>query len=527
MTTTNKKVSELTAASDLTGTELFYADDGTNDVYVTADQIAAFAQSSIPNTTTATLKDANLTIQDDGDTSKRFKFEASGITSATTRTITIPDADTTLVGTDATQTLSSKTLDNSTVLSIKDANFTIQDDGDTTKRLKHQLSGITTATTRTATWPDADLTVVGIATTQSLTNKTLDNTNTITLKDTLFTLQDDGDTTKQLKHQLSGITTGTTRTVTWPDADLTVVGLTTTQTLTNKTLTAPVMTTPTLGVAAGTSLALGGATIGTDALGATGTGTFSGQFNAASFVPSGSTVPTNGIYLAAANTPSAAANSGRVFLWTSAGGVQMNNAAGSALTNVAATSTAPTLVPNRADTTTGIGAQASGNMSMIVAGVEKARVTSTGISSVPYILAHSGTIASVTGTLVATTLVTVTIPANAMGANGAIRIVPFWSNNNSANNKTFEIKFGGTTYYSATVTTSQNTQAFIVIRNNNATNSQKGFTGPAFGNGAVATAMLTSSVDTTSAVSLTFVATLANTGDTASLEGYTVELLST
>jgi hypothetical protein len=40
--------------------------------------------------------------------------------------------------------------------------------------------------------------------------------------------------------------------------------------------TSPSFTTPTLGVAAGTSLALGGATIGSDALGVTGTSTFTG-----------------------------------------------------------------------------------------------------------------------------------------------------------------------------------------------------------------------------------------------------------
>lgn len=60
--------------------------------------------------------------------------------------------------------------------------------------------------------------------TLTLTNKTLGNTNTITLKDTLFTLQDDGDTTKQAQFQLSGITTGTTRTYTLPNIACTLLG---------------------------------------------------------------------------------------------------------------------------------------------------------------------------------------------------------------------------------------------------------------------------------------------------------------
>lgn len=52
----------------------------------------------------------------------------------------------------------------------------------------------------------------------TLSNHTLNNTNTITVKDTLFTLQDDGDATKQVVFQLSGIGTGTTRTITIPNA---------------------------------------------------------------------------------------------------------------------------------------------------------------------------------------------------------------------------------------------------------------------------------------------------------------------
>ena len=62
-----------------------------------------------------------------------------------------------------------------------------------------------------------------------------------TLDDDNFTLQDNGDTTKEAQFQCSGISTGTTRTFTFPDASTTLVGTGATQTLTNKTLTSPVI----------------------------------------------------------------------------------------------------------------------------------------------------------------------------------------------------------------------------------------------------------------------------------------------
>lgn len=87
-------------------------------------------------------------------------------------------------------------------------------------------------------------TLVDLSLTQTLTNKTISTaSNTVTLLDNSTSIRDQGDTTKILQFQCSGITTGTTRTVTMIDADLTIVGLTNSQTLTNKTLTSPVVNT--------------------------------------------------------------------------------------------------------------------------------------------------------------------------------------------------------------------------------------------------------------------------------------------
>lgn len=61
--------------------------------------------------------------------------------------------------------------------------------------------------------------------------------------DSAFRIQDNGDASKRIAFELSGISTGTTRTLTPPNANDTIVGATATQTLTNKTLTAPIIST--------------------------------------------------------------------------------------------------------------------------------------------------------------------------------------------------------------------------------------------------------------------------------------------
>lgn len=81
-----------------------------------------------------------------------------------------------------------------------------------------------------------------ISTTQSVTNKTFDNSNAFTIRDDRFTLQRSLDTTKQAKFDLSAISAATIRTYTLPNASSTLADISSAQTFTNKTLTAPVIT---------------------------------------------------------------------------------------------------------------------------------------------------------------------------------------------------------------------------------------------------------------------------------------------
>ncbi len=93
----------------------------------------------------------------------------------------------TIMGTTDTQgPISNKTLDNSNSATFQDDNFTLQDDGDNTKQAQFQLSGISPATTRTYSVPDADTTMLGNDAAQVVTNKDIDggtasNTRRITI----------------------------------------------------------------------------------------------------------------------------------------------------------------------------------------------------------------------------------------------------------------------------------------------------------------------------------------------------------
>ncbi len=394
-------------------------------------------------TTGKLIQNSPVTIADStgaiaGTQSVTFSGSTSGTTvlqptTAASGTLTMPATTDTLVARATTDTLTNKTINLSS----------------------NTLSG-TTAQFNSAL-SDGDFST--LAGSEALTNKTLGNSNIVTVRDDRFTLQDNADTSKQAVFELSSITTATTRTLSIPNATTSLVGTDVAQTLTNKTVNLA-------------SNTLSGTTA---------------QFNAAlsdgDFATlAGSETLTNKTINGSSNT----------------------------ITNVSlATGIAGTLAVANGGTNASTAIEAARNLSGC------------------YVLASSGAAASVGATTVETTLATINVPANAMGANGWFEVVCVWTVTNNANAKTGRIRFGGTEYRANNMASVLQNNQYAIVINRNSTSSQVGLTSPTrnetFGTSSTL-AIVTSSHNTTLSQDITITGQKGNSGDTMTLEWYRVIL---
>jgi uncharacterized protein YbjQ (UPF0145 family) len=132
------------------------------------------------------------------------------------------------------------------------------------------------------------------------------------------------------------------------------------------------------------------------------------------------------------------------------------------------------------------------------------------------------------GDAVAQTMATINIPANTLGANGIIRVMATWSSTNSANAKTVNLRFGGTAIASISMVSLAQLTFMRSVQNRNSTSSQlssfASVSNTSFGG--TTNAIVTSAIDTTASqdITLTCLWSGATSGETITLEGYTVEV---
>jgi len=128
-----------------------------------------------------------------------------------------------LVGRTASQTLTNKTLDNSTTITIKDNQLTIQRNTDVSRQVQFVLSNITPSTTRLIQFPNGDDTLLGQNTVNTaVKNKQFDSSNYFFIQDDGLVLQDPVTTTKKGRFDVAGVTAGNTRIMSFPDEDETL-----------------------------------------------------------------------------------------------------------------------------------------------------------------------------------------------------------------------------------------------------------------------------------------------------------------
>ena len=190
----------------------------------------------------STFSDAAFTLQDDGDATRQAKFQLSGLTTGTTRTFTLPDTSGTVlvsgidytIGSNWTFSGAANLFGSSTAASTVGLGAGATTAG-ATKAVSIGTLGVSGSTTTIAVG-SAVAGALGSTTFNSPTVAFGATVTAINLPDAATFLVDNLDPTKKLQFEVAGITTGTTRTLSAPNASGTLVLADASQTLTNKTI---------------------------------------------------------------------------------------------------------------------------------------------------------------------------------------------------------------------------------------------------------------------------------------------------
>lgn len=146
----------------------------------------------------------------------------------------------------------------------------------------------------------------------------------------------------------------------------------------------------------------------------------------------------------------------------------------------------------------------------------------------PTVLGKSAVAVPLTGTTNETTLATITVPGGALGLNGQIEAILHFTYTSSANNKTLRLKFGGTTFFQISATTTANYQLYLRVSNRNSAASQLAFTltNGTSGLGQSGSAIVTGTIDTTADQDILITGQLALGTETIQLESYLITLVN-
>ena len=160
-----------------------------------------------------TTNDSGFRIRNNTDITKQVGFSAASISTGTTRTLTVPDADGTLALLGVSNAFTgANTFTNGTGQTFRPAatqdGFIIQGRAGGTGDFAVTLATATLTGNKTITFPDSTGTVL--------------LSSAISVSDSVFRVQDDADSTKQLAFECSGISTSTTRTMTVPNENGTI-----------------------------------------------------------------------------------------------------------------------------------------------------------------------------------------------------------------------------------------------------------------------------------------------------------------